>query len=223
MKRYAILILSFILSIIVFVILIICQKKIVNEENFVQAYSISQNIDIHSNITMDMLEPIYIHNDNSIYNEVYNDIENIEMIASNKNLSKGKILLNSDVIDKKQLETSVENLTYERVIIPISNVDEGLKSILTDNAYINLYITVDKDYEPIDIENYEKVLLKKEDKDNITFLYLNKIKPICFLDEDGKVVNDKNIVRSLVVELDKKQAMYINYIKGKAGFNITGI
>ena len=140
-----------------------------------------------------------------------------------KSLSKGKILLNSDVVDRQQLGTSVESLSYERVIIPISNVDEGLNCILSDNPYINLYITVNKEYEPYDIDNYEKVLLKKEDKENVTFLYLNKIEPICFLDEDGKVVNDKNIVRSLVVELDKKQAMYINYVKGKAGFNITGI
>ena len=62
-----------------------------------------------------------------------------------------------------------------------------------------------------------------DNSNTVTFLYLEKVKPTNFLNDKGAKVSKEESAKSVVVELNKMQAMYINYIKGKAGFNITAI
>lgn len=56
MKRYSILLISFIASVIIFIILITVQNNIVNRDNLVQAYIITQDINMYEDINLDMLK-----------------------------------------------------------------------------------------------------------------------------------------------------------------------
>lgn len=223
MRKYSTLILSFIFTVIVFIALILVQKSILNKEELIQAYVVNQDIGICDNITKDMLDTINISNSGNISVDIFKNIDMLENVVANKNLSKGKIMLNQDLLSKSELENYINEVYTQKVIIPISNFDNGINSIVKSNSYINIYVTVDSENEPDDIDEYEKVSLLKNNKNTTTFLYIEKVKPICFLDDNGIVSNSKGVIKSAVLEVNKKKALYINYIKGKAGFNITAI
>lgn len=156
-------------------------------------------------------------------NEVYGDIEKLNAMVAKNKLQKGKILFLEDVMLKQDIENSVKDILTQKTIIPITNVDNSMSCLLNDNTYINLYVSVSKEYQPVDIENYTNTLWNKEDKNTITFLYIEKIRPVCFLNDNGQVASNGDLIKSVVLELNKEQALYVNYIKGKAGFNITVI
>lgn len=222
MKRYSILIISFIVSVVIFITLIVIQKNIINQNTLVQAYVLNQDVNMHDNITLDMVETTYFSS-NTMSDKFYNNIEDIDTIVAKGNLKSGKILFNEDVIKKEEIEANVSKSETEKVVIPVSNLDNAINYILNDNVYINVYVSVNEDYKPYDIAKYESVSLHKEDKNTITFLYLSKVKPVCFLNDNGQAVNKNDLIKSVVLEVTKQQAIYINYIKGKAGFNITVI
>ncbi len=222
MKRYSILIISFIVSVVIFITLIVIQKNIINQNTLVQAYVLNQDVNMHDNITLDMVETTYFSS-NTMSDKFYNNIEDIDTIVAKGNLKSGKILFNEDVIKKEEIEANVSKSETEKVVIPVSNLDNAINYILNDNVYINVYVSVNEDYKTYDIAKYESVSLHKEDKNTITFLYLSKVKPVCFLNDNGQAVNKNDLIKSVVLEVTKQQAIYINYIKGKAGFNITVI
>ena len=223
MRNYGTLILSFICSVVIFIVLIMVQKQMLNNEEVVEAYMLKQDIQKYDNITMDMLELVKISNVNNISQNIFMQSDKLSSLVINKDITKGKILFVEDLIDKEQLDNYIANEYTQKVIIPISSADNGIRSIMHENSYINIYVTIDKEYGPENIEDYEAITISKDNKKVSTILYLEKVKPIAFLNEHGNEVSSQDVVKSVVVELDKKQAMYINYIKGKAGFNITAI
>lgn len=217
MKKYSTLILSFIFSIIVFVVLIYVQKSIINQEELMQVYIVKQNVNICDNITIDMLDVINISKNQILSTDIFTNTNILENVVANKKLSKGKILLNEDLLNKSELENYISSVYTQQVIIPISSVDNSISSIANDNNYVDVYITAESLYEPDNISEYEKV----NNKNTSTFLYIQKAKPICFLDDNGNILKNKGLAKSVVLELNQKQALYINYIKGKAVFNLT--
>ena len=223
MRRYSTLILSFIFSVIIFVALIIIQKNILNQEKGVQAYVLNKDVEAHENITSDMLDLVYILLPDDIEQNLIKELSNLDNYITKEKISKGKVLLRQDLIEKVDLENYIGEQYAQKVVIPISNIDNGLSCIMGDNSFINLYITIDSEYLPKDIDTYTQMNISSQSEKKVTFLYLEKEKPICFLDENGIVSNEEGFAKSVVLNLNKEQAMYINYIKGKAGFSITAI
>lgn len=223
MRRYSTLILSFICSVIIFIVLIVVQTKMVNKSEGVVAYIVSKDVDIYESITSDMLDSVCITLIDGIQEDLIKDVSNLSDYVTKEKITKGKILLKQDVVKKVDLTNYISEQYVQRVIIPLSNVDNGLTHIINDNTFINLYITIDAQYLPSDIDIYMQMPMTTDYEQKVTFLYLEKKKPICFLDENGIISSKEGFCKSVVLELTKEQAMYINYIKGKAGFSITAI
>lgn len=221
MRRYGTLILSFICSVVIFIVLIIVQKEILKQEDVIEAYVLKEDAKSYENINKDMLKLIKISGIEEISHNVFTQVDMLSNLVLNKNITKGKILFVEDLINKSDIPNCIDSNYKQKVIIPINNVDNSICSIIHENSYINIYITVDKEYIPEDIRQYQQITM--ENNNLVTILYLEKVKPIEFLNDKGAIVSKGEIAKSIVVELNKQQAMYINYIKGKAGFNITAI
>ena len=221
MRRYGTLIISFICSVVIFIVLIIVQKQMLKQENTIEAYVLKDDVESYENITIDMLKPIKISSIEEISHNIFTQVEILPNLVLNKNITKGKILFVEDLINKSDIQNYIDDNYKQKVIIPIDNVDNSISSIIHENSYINIYITVDKEYIPEDLTQYQQITM--DNSKTVTFLYLEKVKPTNFLNDKGAKVSKEESAKSVVVELNKMQAMYINYIKGKAGFNITAI
>lgn len=221
MRRYGTLIISFICSVVIFIVLIIVQKQMLKQENTIEAYVLKDDVESYENITIDMLKPIKISSIEEISHNIFTQVEILPNLVLNKNITKGKILFVEDLINKSDIQNYIDDNYKQKVIIPIDNVDNSISSIIHENSYINIYITVDKEYIPEDLTQYQQITM--DNNKMVTFLYLEKVKPVNFLNDKGAKVSKEESAKSVVVELNKVQAMYINYIKGKAGFNITAI
>ena len=221
MRRYGTLILSFICSVVIFIVLIMVQKQILKQENTIEAYVLKDEAYCYENITIDMLKPIKISGIEEISHNIFTEVEILPNLVLNKNITKGKILFVEDLIEKSDIQNYIDSNYKQKVIIPIANVDNSIPSIIHENSYINIYVTIDKEYIPQDFTQYQQIAM--DNNKTVTFLYLEKVKPTNFLNDKGVEVSKDEIAKSVVVELNKVQAMYINYIKGKAGFNITAI
>lgn len=221
MRRYGTLIISFICSVVIFIVLIIVQKQMLKQENIIEAYVLKDNVESYKNITIDMLKPIKISGIEEISHNIFTQVEILPNLVLNKNITKGKILFVEDLINKSDIQNYIDSNYKQKVIIPIDNVDNSISSIIHENSYINIYVTVDKEYIPKDFTQYQQITM--DNSKTVTFLYLEKVKPTNFLNDKGAKVSKEESAKSVVVELNKMQAMYINYIKGKAGFNITAI
>ena len=221
MRRYGTLIISFICSVVIFIVLIIVQKQMLKQENIIEAYVLKDNVESYKNITIDMLKPIKISGIEEISHNIFTQVEILPNLVLNKNITKGKILFVEDLINKSDIQNYIDSNYKQKVIIPIDNVDNSISSIIHENSYINIYVTVDKEYIPKDFTQYQQITM--DNSKTVTFLYLEKVKPTNFLNDKGAKVSKEESAKSVVVELNKVQAMYINYIKGKAGFNITAI
>lgn len=221
MRRYGTLIISFICSVVIFIVLIVVQKQMLKQENTIEAYVLKDNVESYKNITIDMLKPIKISGIEEISHNIFTQVEILPNLVLNKNITKGKILFVEDLINKSDIQNYIDSNYKQKVIIPIDNVDNSISSIIHENSYINIYVTVDKEYIPKDFAQYQQITM--DNSKTVTFLYLEKVKPTNFLNDKGAKVSKEESAKSVVVELNKVQAMYINYIKGKAGFNITAI
>lgn len=221
MRRYGTLIISFICSVVIFIVLIVVQKQMLKQENTIEAYVLKDDVESYKNITIDMLKPIKISGIEEISHNIFTQVEILPNLVLNKNITKGKILFVEDLINKSDIQNYIDSNYKQKVIIPIDNVDNSISSIIHENSYINIYVTVDKEYIPKDFAQYQQITM--DNSKTVTFLYLEKVKPTNFLNDKGAKVSKEESAKSVVVELNKVQAMYINYIKGKAGFNITAI
>lgn len=220
MRKYIILLLSFVLSIILFLILINIQKIIINRNELGVVYVLNQDINAYTEITTEMYDEFYVSNNNISKYSYINDETIIINMISTKNLKKGVILSNDILIEKEKKQDYINSNKQEIVLINVNNYDKKIGQVLNENNYINLYITINSNYIPNNINKLRKVEYKSEKVDQITFLYLENFSTYSLIFDDE--VTKKNL-SSIVLRVSQEQATYINSIKDIADFSISVI
>ncbi|MBE5821672.1 MAG: hypothetical protein E7311_03665 [Clostridiales bacterium] len=208
------------LSIILFVSLINIQKVIINKNELGIVYVLNTNLEPYTQITKDMYDIFYVSNKDINKYSYITDESILNNMISIKQLQKGIILTNDILINKEQKQEYINKNEKEVVLINIDNYDKKIGKVLNDNNYINLYITVNTTYIPNNIHKLRKVEFKSEKVNQITFLYLEKFSTYSLLYDDEVT---KNNLSSIVLEVTREQATYINSIKDIADFSISVI
>ena len=167
-----------------------------------------------------MYDEFYVSNKYINKYSYINDENILNNMISIKQLSKGIILSNDILIDKEKKQEYIDKNKKEIVLINIDNYDKKIGQVLNKNNYINLYITVNSNYIPNNINKLRKVEFKSEKVDQITFLYLEKFSMYSLLYDDEVT---KNNLSGIVLEVTPEQATYINSIKDIADFSISVI
>lgn len=221
MKKYSLLILSFIISIIIFIILIFTQKNISNQEVLGTVYILKNDVEAYSLLDENCLEEIYIQNNLLINYEFISNKEEILNKYTKYNLKKGDFLTNKLLIDASEIENIKRQSSNENIAIKLDNTSSIYSSVISDKSTINLYISVNEKYLPEDIDNFNKVTQNKDGNNIVTFKYLENISPIKFTDESGNQVNSENQFSSIVINVPQKQAIYLNSINNLASFKVT--
>lgn len=220
MKRYTILILSFILSIVLFFTLLYTQKNILDKSKLGKVYVLNQDIDAYTEIKKEMYDIFYAPNNDINKYEYLDNEESLNNMICMKSINKGSILSNNLLINISDKEEYISKNKKEIVLINIKNDDKKIGQILNENNYINLYITINSNYVPKNINNLKRVEYKSEKVDQITFLYLEKFMTYSIIYEDEVT---KKMLSSIALELSQEQANYINSIKDIADFSISVI
>ncbi len=221
MKKYILAILSFIISCILFFILISIQKQVIDKDNLISIYVSNKDITKYSNIIQEDLIVCYSTKDNAKKCNLLTDIKEIENMVTNNQINQGEIISKDMMINKDDINTNIDDNQLEKVCIKLKDTDVLLSQLINENSIINVYITINSSYRPQDINNYEVANITSDKVNDTTFLYLPKIKPVMWLDETGKKYSGTEKLSSIILEVTKEQAIYINSVKGIADFKIT--
>lgn len=221
MKKYILAILSFIISCILFFILISIQKQVIDKDNLISIYVSNKDITKYSNIIQEDLIVCYSTKDNAEKCNLLTDIKEIENMVTNNQINQGEIISKDMMINKDDINTNIDDNQLEKVCIKLKDTDVLLSQLINENSIINVYITINSSYRPQDINNYEVANITSDKVNDTTFLYLPKIKPVMWLDETGKKYSGTEKLSSIILEVTKEQAIYINSVKDIADFKIT--
>ncbi len=221
MKKYSLLILSFVISIIIFSILIVVEKNINQKDELNKVYILNKDIEIYSLLDDSYIDEIYI--ENSLLNN-YNFISNKEEFLnkySKYNLKKGEFLTNKLLVTSDELDKVKKENTNENIAIKLDNLSSIYSDIITNKTTIDLYITINEKYLPLDIQNFSNITQNKDGNNIVTFKYLDNITPISFVDENGNQVNGETTFSSIILNVTNSQAIYLNSISSMANFKVT--
>ncbi len=210
MKNTKKIIISFAISLVILIIIQIIFGKVFKNEN-VEIYVATKDIYKGEKIIESSLKKIKVQKNNNIKN--YYNVDIVNKFAK-INIVSGKVLENSDVVDKVNKE-SVEN--YEYITLEIKNISSGLAYQLKEGDFVNVYYTAKE-------KDIKGVLGEKETLssvgDNKTIKIFENIKVEGLYDSLGNKVNEQQY-NAIMLRVSKDDAMLISNIKQEGEFNIS--
>ncbi len=224
-NKINILLTTFILTIIVFVISVNVQKKLIDYEAKVSCLIVAQDIYENQKVSEEMFRvsevPISLVTNVSIVTE----FEDIKDLYANGILYKGQIAL------KKQFDTK-ENLSIfecedgtEKISVKIENPENGLSYAIKKNTLINLYVTLKNNYANTFLNDNERLEIGDEYDGYTVIKLLNQTKVLGTFNIDGIEVDNAQdgIVDSVMIAVTPDVAKQINLVREIGSFNITGV
>ncbi len=220
-----ILIITTILTIIVFLISTKLQKQLINYEPKVSCLVTATDIYQNQKLKEEMFEikevPFSLVSNIAIITS-FSEIENL---YSKSDIYEGQIAL------KKQFD-SQENLSIfevengnEKISVKIENSENGVSYAIKKNSLINLYVTIKNSYaEQFLLEN-ERLEIGDEYDGYTVIKLLDSTKVLGTFNIDGLEVESAGdgIIDSIMIAVKPEVAKQISLLRDIGSFNVTGV
>ena len=207
MKNTKKLIISFCISLVLVIIIRVLFNGFfsTNEETI---YVLTKDIYKGEKITKEDVKSITVVNQNYLKNSI--NVDYVDKVAK-ENLQIGKILENTDMINKEEIKESEKQ--YEYVSIEIKDISDSVAYQLNKGDNINVYYT-SKDI-------LSETNLKTVIKDNKTIKILENKKIIGLYDTSGRETIKGNTYNAIMLRVTAEEAMILSNIKEEGYFNIS--
>lgn len=176
-----------------------------NEETI---YMLTKDVYKGENITEEDVKSITVINQKHLKNSI--NVNYVDKVAK-ENLQVGKILENTDMINKEEIKEGEKQ--YEYVSIEIKDISDSVAYQLNKGDNINVYFTSK------DISSGEN--LKTFIKDNKTLKILDNKKIIGLYDSSGREIIKGNTYNAIMLRVTSEEAMILSNIKEEGYFNIS--
>lgn len=220
-----VLIVTVILTIIVFGISTYMQKKLINYEATISCLVLTK--DINENELVEEADfkkadiPISI-----IANQrIVTDFKEIKGLYSKDNIKKGQIAVRSQFDTKENLSIYEAESGKEKLSIRIKAAENGMSFQIKENSFVNIYVTLDSEYANNFLMHKERLTFGNELDGYTVIKLLENIEVLGVFTSDGtefSKTNGENI-DSILIAVTPEEAKEINLIREIAEFNITGI
>ena len=222
-KKVSILILSIVLTIIVFIISTHMQKRLVNYIPTMKCIIVTKDVEAFEKIDTELLEYVDMPIEIITKVRVVQEISEIENLYLKDKVYKGQILLYEQFDTKENLMVYSAEQGKEKISIKIKNAENGVSFTLRENSVVNVYATLRNEYaENLDVSGDAKSVGTIDDGYSIVKI-LDSVKVLGTFDSNGEVVKnsfEKNI-DTILVAVTSEEARKINLIREIATFNIT--
>lgn len=224
-KKINILVITFVLTIIIFMISTNMQKALIDYEPQINCLILNQDITANQKISKEMFVqksiPLSIVNTSS----VVTSYEQIDGLYARDNILKSQIAMKDQFDTKENLSIyEVEN-GKEKISIRIASPENGLSYAIKQNSKISLYATFRSDYAKNFSIEKERLTIGDEYDGYTVIKLIDSVKVLGVFNIDGIEVDnyeDGNI-DSIMIAVTSEDAKEINLIREIATFSVTGL
>lgn len=217
MKKTKKIIISIILTLILYGLLSVVEKRILESKaNINEMYVISQNIPKGEKLTDKYYKKIKILANKKIENKV--NVSTPKYAAYD--LKKGQILYNEMIIPKEKLLKATNN--KEIISIPLKFSYDSVSYKVSKDSIVNIYFTTRAKF--LEGINHNKEILSNENQNGfITLSFLKDVKVIDVVDREGfnKKEEEKFLPETILIEVTSDDAKLIKNLKNIGEFSLT--
>lgn len=222
-KKVSILIISVVLTIIVFAISTYMQKKLVNYIPTVRCMTVTRDVEAFENITEEDIE--YVDMPIEIITKVkiaqnYSDIKDLYL---KDKIYSGQIVLLKQFDTRENLMIYNAEIGKEKIAIKIKNSENGASFTIRENSLINVYATLRSEYINEVLAGKDTQNIGDESDGYCVVKLLEATKVLGAFDTNGEPVEnniEKNI-DTILIAVTPEEAKTINLIRDIATFNVT--
>lgn len=220
-----ILIVTIILTIIVFCISTYMQKKLINYEATVSCLVLVDDVYENELVSEEKFKVVNIPISLVANQRIITDFNEIDGLYAKDNIKKSQIAIKSQFDTKENLSIyEVEN-GKEKISIKIKTAENGMSFQIKENSLVNVYVTLRNEYAVNFLNDKERMVIGNEDDGYTVIKLLKNIKVLGVFTVDGVEVQklDGENVDSILISVTPEEAKEINLLREIASFNITGI
>lgn len=224
-NKINILLVTSVLTIIVFFISTNMQKKLINYEPKVKCLVTTMDIYQNQKLEEEMFEikeiPFSLVSNISIVT----DFSEIENLYSKTDVYKGQIAFKKLFDSQEKLSIFEAENGKEKISVKIENPENGVSYAIKKNSLINLYATIKNSYaENFLIEN-DRLQIGDEYDGYTVIKILDSTKVLGVFNIDGiEIENSQDgIIDSIMIAVDSNVAKQISLLRDIGIFNVTGV
>ena len=219
------LIITVILTIIVFGISTYMQKKLINYEATISCLILSEDIYENELVSKDKFKLANIPISVVATQKIVTDFSEIENLYAKDNIKKGQIAVRSQFDTKENLSIYEAEIGKEKISIKVKSAENGVSYKIKENSYINVYATLRNELATNFLIQNDRLSIGNEEDGYTVIKILNDVKVLGVFNVDGIEINQSEgeNIDSVLVSVTEEEAKQINLIREIANFNITGI
>lgn len=222
-RKVSILIISVILTVIVFCISTYMQKKLINYIPTMKCMIVSKDIEAYEQINEDSVKYVEMPIEIIANTRTIQDISEVKDLYLKDKIYKGQLLLFEQFDTKENLNIYNAEDGKEKISIKIKSAENGVSYTLRENSIINIYATLRREYINSELFSGDIVYIGTENDGYCTTKILDSIKVLGSFDINGESVEnnmEKNI-DTILIAVGEKEAGIINLYRDIATFSVT--
>ena len=222
-KKVSLLIVSVVLTIIVFAISTYMQKKLVNYIPTMKCIVVNSDIEAYEKIDKESIEYVDMPIEIIAKTRIIQNFSEIENLYLKDKVYKGQILVFEQFDTKENLMIYNADLGKEKLAIKIKSAENGVSFTIRENSIVNVYATLRNEYIQNLNTNEDTIMLGTVEDGYSVIKVLDSVKILGTFDVNGENLEntfEKNI-DTILVAVSPEEARNINLIREIASFNVT--
>lgn len=220
-----ILIISIVLTIIIFSLSVSAQKKLINYEATMEILTLKEDV-FENEIAEESKFKITKVPISLVANmKIVTSFEEIKDLYAVENIKAGQIVIKSQFDTKENLSVYESESGKERISIKIKAPENGASSQIRENTFVNVYATIRSDIAFEFMKDKERLEIGTIDDGYTIIKLLDTTKVLGVFNADGIEYekSDGAILDSILIAVTPDEAKIINLIRDLATFNVTGV
>lgn len=225
-NKVNILLISIVLTIVVYGISIYMQKKLVQYVPTIKCLIVTEDIEAYSQIDSSQIKEVDMPAQIVGTTRVIKNINDIDKLYLKEKIYAGQTLIKNQFDTKENLSIYQADEGKEKVSIKIKSAENGVSYNIKENSRINVYATIRNEYANQSLEGLEKQFVGSEDDGYCIVSLLKDVKVLGVFNIDGQPIEnvfDLETPDTVLVAVTSEQAKQINLIRDLATFNITAL
>ncbi|MBO5179402.1 MAG: hypothetical protein J6B87_03555 [Clostridia bacterium] len=225
-NKVNILLISIVLTIIVYGISIYMQKKLVQYVPTVKCLIITEDVEAYSQIDSSQIKEVDMPAQIVGTTRVIKSINDVDELYLKEKIYAGQILIKNQFDTKENLSIYQASEGKEKVSIKIKSAENGVSYNIKENSRINVYATIRNEYANQSLDGLEKQFVGSEEDGYCIVTLLKDVKVLGVFNIDGQPIEnifDLETPDTVLVAVTPEQSKQINLIRDIATFNITAL
>ena len=222
-KKVSVLIVTIVLTIIVFSISTYMQKKLVNYIPTMKCLVVLNDINAYEQISEENVKYVDMPIEIISSAQIVRNIDAVKELYLKDKIYKGQILLLNQFDSKENLMIYKAEDGKEKISIKIKSPDNGVSYTIRENSIVNIYATVRSEYAFKDLLSGDITYIGDEYDGYCISKILDGVKVLGVFDSNGENIENtyERTIDTVLIAVTSQEAKIINLYREIATFSIT--